>query len=154
MYVEIEEALERETASACIDARLQQLGVAVVSRETYFAWRYHGGDAYSGGTWSAVGSQAGSSGWAGLGYAAYCNIAIPPPRGLHFTPPFRLRKRNSDRHRAGLRGGSRAMAEEELSPAQQLAIAANFVSNSPPAQASNVLDGPLPPHRASGHGLC
>jgi capping protein alpha len=32
------------------------------------------------------------------------------------------------------------MADEELSPAQKLAIAANFVLNSPPAQISNVMD--------------
>ena len=32
------------------------------------------------------------------------------------------------------------MADEELSPAQKLAIAANFVLNSPPAQTSNVMD--------------
>ena len=33
------------------------------------------------------------------------------------------------------------MAEEELSPAQKLALASNFVINSPPAQTSNVMDG-------------
>jgi len=32
------------------------------------------------------------------------------------------------------------MAEEELSPAQKLALASNFVINSPPAQTSNVMD--------------
>lgn len=32
------------------------------------------------------------------------------------------------------------MADEELAPAQKLAIAANFVLNSPPAQTSNVMD--------------
>jgi len=32
------------------------------------------------------------------------------------------------------------MADEELSPAQKMAIAANFVLNSPPAQISNVMD--------------
>ena len=33
------------------------------------------------------------------------------------------------------------MAEEGLSPSQKLALATNFVLNSPPAQTINVLDG-------------
>lgn len=33
------------------------------------------------------------------------------------------------------------MADEEISPAQKLAIATNFIINSPPAQVGNVLEG-------------
>ena len=33
------------------------------------------------------------------------------------------------------------MAEEALSPAQQLALASNFVLNSPPAQVGQIIDG-------------
>ena len=40
-----------------------------------------------------------------------------------------------------MRARAGRMADEELSPAQKLAIAANFVLNSPPAQTSNVMDG-------------
>jgi len=41
------------------------------------------------------------------------------------------------------------MAEEELSPAQKLALASNFVVNSPPAQVTNVLDGAHAQHFGS-----
>ena len=34
-----------------------------------------------------------------------------------------------------------AMADEELTPAQKLALATNFVINSPPAQVANVMEG-------------
>ena len=36
------------------------------------------------------------------------------------------------------------MADEELSPAQKLAIGSNFVLNSPPAQVNVVMDGAWP----------
>ena len=39
------------------------------------------------------------------------------------------------------------MGDEELNPQQKLAIAANFVLNSPPCQTTNVMDGAQPPCR-------
>ena len=47
-------------------------------------------------------------------------------------------------HQAGRARRLRGMAEEELSPAQKLALGSNFVLNSPPAQSANVVDGKAP----------